>query len=159
MNKATVLLIATLTSLLLEARLPDLIPFRKGNLWGYSDSTKKIIIEPQYESVEFFEFGRAVVKKKGKFGVIDVSGRTVVSYFYKELEAGPISGYWKAMMLGNKCGIVDSNDKFCIPAIYDHIEWCGGLFVCSVSEGERKIMNLHHQEIARYSSSSTDQGL
>lgn len=58
-------------------------------------------------------------------------------------------------MLGNKCGIVDSNGKFCVPAIYDRIEWCGGNFICTGSEGERMIMNLHHQVIARYSASSS----
>lgn len=141
-----------------EARLPELIPFRKGNLWGYSDSTKEIIIEPQYEHAEFFEFGRAVVKKNGKFGVIDTHGKTIVSCFYRELKSAPISGYWKAIMFGSKCGIVDSNNKFCVPAIYDRIDWCGGAFICTCGEGERKIMNLHHEVIATYSAIASDAG-
>jgi len=33
----------------LSARLPDLIPYRKGNLWGYCDSTKKMIIPCQFQ--------------------------------------------------------------------------------------------------------------
>jgi hypothetical protein len=30
-------------------KLPDLIPYRSGKLWGYCDSNKKIIIKPKYE--------------------------------------------------------------------------------------------------------------
>jgi len=158
MKKVALVVLLLLSCFLLDARLPDLIPFRKGNLWGYSDSTKKTIIEPQYESAEFFAFGRAVVKKNGKFGVIDAQGKTVLRLVYKEIKAGPISGYWKAILLGDKCGIVDSNDKLCVPGIYDRIDWCGGEFICTGSDAERKIMNLHHQQVAVYSAASSDQG-
>jgi hypothetical protein len=30
-------------------KLPDLIPFRSGKLWGYCDSNKKVIIKPAYK--------------------------------------------------------------------------------------------------------------
>lgn len=67
-----------------EARLPDLIPYRKGNLWGYCDSTKKIVIEPQWYSVDWFEHGYARVWKNDSCGVINASGKYVVN---------PVHGY------------------------------------------------------------------
>jgi hypothetical protein len=66
----------------LSARLPDLIPYRKGDLWGYCDSTKKIIIEPEYERVEFFSGNTAVVRKHGKDGIIDKSGIAIVKFSF-----------------------------------------------------------------------------
>ncbi len=45
------------------AQMPDLIPYRKGNLWGYVDSNKVIKVKPTFASVEGFdELGRARVK-------------------------------------------------------------------------------------------------
>jgi len=37
--------------LILQAQLPELIPYRKGSLWGYADSTGKVIVEPQWKWV------------------------------------------------------------------------------------------------------------
>lgn len=57
---------------------PNLIPYRKGNKWGYCDKNKQIIINPQYQSAGFFVLinGRklAKVKKQGKYGFIDDKG-------------------------------------------------------------------------------------
>ncbi len=134
MNKAAVLFIAMLTSLLVEARLPDLIPFRKGNLWGYSDSTKKIIIEPQFESVVFFEFERAIVGKKGKFGVIDRDGKFVLQMLYKQLHSVNVSGYWSGCLFGSKLGLVDSTGRFTIPALYHYVQWANGDYVSAQTD-------------------------
>jgi hypothetical protein len=47
-------------------RLPDLIPYRKGNLWGYCDSTKRMVIEPRFERAFFFKNGVAIVRSQGE---------------------------------------------------------------------------------------------
>jgi hypothetical protein len=41
--------------LFLSAQYPKLIPYRNGNLWGYCDSAKKIIIPCKYDSVGMFQ--------------------------------------------------------------------------------------------------------
>ena len=38
-------------------KLPDLIPYRKGDKWGYADSTGKIIIQPIYNGVDTMHNG------------------------------------------------------------------------------------------------------
>jgi hypothetical protein len=58
----------------LSARLPDLIPYRKGNLWGYCDSTKKMIIEPKYDFAYDFSEGTAIVLYKNTKAIIDTAG-------------------------------------------------------------------------------------
>ena len=44
-----------------DADLPDLIPYRKGDKWGFCDKDKNIVIECKYEDVELFSNGCAQV--------------------------------------------------------------------------------------------------
>ena len=60
----------------------SLIPYRKGNLWGYADVDKKIVITPSYEEADFFSEGFAAVKKGGKYGYINKAGKLVIPYKY-----------------------------------------------------------------------------
>ncbi len=54
MKKIGTLLAFIFLQQIVFARLPDLIPFRTGKLWGFSDSTKKIIIPCRFSSVSLF---------------------------------------------------------------------------------------------------------
>jgi hypothetical protein len=53
-----------------SSKLPDLIPYRKGDKWGFclpaqaGDKDKKIIIPCNYNSVDFFNGGVAIVSKQ-----------------------------------------------------------------------------------------------
>ncbi len=60
----------------------SLIPYRKGDLWGYADADKKIIITPSYAEADFFSEGFAAVKKGGKYGYINKAGKLVIPYKY-----------------------------------------------------------------------------
>jgi serine/threonine protein kinase len=59
-----------------------LIPFRKGDKWGFSDVNKKIIIEPKYDFAQPFSEGLAAVKLNDKFGYIDKTGKEVIPLKY-----------------------------------------------------------------------------
>lgn len=59
-------------------KLPDLIPFRSGDKWGFSDSLKNIIIECDYDYVRKFSEGLAVVKKGERYFYIDAEGKIVI---------------------------------------------------------------------------------
>ncbi|MEY4925794.1 MAG: hypothetical protein RI894_230 [Bacteroidota bacterium] len=70
-----------------------LIPYRKGELWGYADITKKIVIAPEYTEANFFVEGHAIVrkimdingKKTGAYGVIDGKNKVVVPIKYYDI--------------------------------------------------------------------------
>jgi len=54
-----------------EEAIAMLIPYRKGDKWGYCDWNKKIVIPIQYDDVDFFREGLARVEINGKYGYID----------------------------------------------------------------------------------------
>jgi serine/threonine protein kinase len=64
----------------ISAQNPDetiesvLIPFRKGDKWGFSNKYKKLIIEAKYDDVESFSEGLARVTLNGKKFYIDKNG-------------------------------------------------------------------------------------
>lgn len=68
----------------LFAQEPDmtLIPYRKGDLWGYAAIDRSIVIKPEYEEANLFYEGFAVVKKGGKFGYINKEGKVVIPIKY-----------------------------------------------------------------------------
>jgi hypothetical protein len=85
MNSKTLILVLLLAfTLPVFAQEPDmsLIPYRKGNLWGYAGNDKSIIITPEYEEANLFYEGFAVVKKGGKYGYINKEGKVVIPIKY-----------------------------------------------------------------------------
>jgi hypothetical protein len=58
----------------------SLIPYRKGDLWGYATPDKTIIVNPEYEEANLFSEGFASVKKGGKFGYINREGKVVIPF-------------------------------------------------------------------------------
>lgn len=77
------LLFSSLLFISLEAfaqRLPALIPYRKGQLWGYADSTGTVRIPCEYQRAELFSNGSARVDREGKAGVINSKGNEVVPF-------------------------------------------------------------------------------
>ncbi len=78
-----ILFLAGATSVFAQKADMSLIPYRKGDLWGYASPDKSIIIKPEYEEAQRFYEGFAAVKKGGKFGYIDKEGKVVIPFkFY-----------------------------------------------------------------------------
>jgi WG containing repeat len=83
-------------NVLAQAGLPKLMPYRKGNLWGYCDSNKKIIIATQFDKPAFFEYydyctncghkkSIAVVSINNKEGLLSETGELLIPCKYDEL--------------------------------------------------------------------------
>ena len=58
----------------------SLIPFRQGNMWGYSSPDRSIVIKPAYDEANWFVSGYAVVKKGDKYGYINTAGKLVIPF-------------------------------------------------------------------------------
>lgn len=137
-----VLLMCALTfSLVLTARLPDLIPYRKGNLWGYSDSAKRIIIEPKYAWASFYKSGYAVVRMDSLCAVIDEEGNTVIPFGYKSIYPLSLRGYWIVSTNG-LAGVIDSTGKNILPPERKGIFEIGGGILAEQVGDTIALMNL-----------------
>lgn len=125
-----------------------LIPFRKGDKFGFSDVKKNIIIEPKYEEAEPFHNGMAKVKLNGKYGFIDQTGKVVIPFKYDQCDLliqpdlrtdlfiSKLIGSQQfkkfyaenenliSVKMGDKFGLIDKFDKEVIPVKYD-----GGLHI------------------------------
>jgi hypothetical protein len=56
-----------------------LVPFKKGELWGFANRSGKIIIPPKYTDVKHFDSnGLARVERNGYFGKIDSTGNEII---------------------------------------------------------------------------------
>ncbi len=80
--------------------IPELIPYRKGLFWGFSDIERNIIIECKYDRVSFFYKGKAIVYYKNNKLVIDSKGFEVIPSFNQETNRyGKLED--KHLILGN----------------------------------------------------------
>jgi hypothetical protein len=80
--KIIIILLFSIAQLQGMAQAPDntLVPYRQGEKWGYADGSRQIVIKPQYDDAAFFYEGFAAVKKSGKYGYINQSGKLVIPY-------------------------------------------------------------------------------
>ncbi len=56
----------------------SLIPYRKGDKWGYADAQKNVLITPKYNEAQWFSEGFAAVKIGSKWGYINKQGKLVI---------------------------------------------------------------------------------
>ena len=71
------------------------------------------IIDPEYDRAEAFSESMAVVRKDGKYGYIDVSGRLVIPVKYQD--AGAFSAGLAPVCLYGKYGYVDKSGEMVVP--------------------------------------------
>jgi len=90
-----------------ENKLPDLIPYRKGDKWGFCDKNKKIVVPCKYDLAHFFKEGLACVQVKGKYGFVNKEGKEVIPLKYDSAWYF-IEGF-ASVQLNGKWGIIDTN--------------------------------------------------
>ncbi len=77
----TTLIVCLVTSVAGFAQ--NLVPYRKGAAWGYSDRKGNLVIKPKYSYADFFTENRGLVGKEGRFGFIDRNGKVVIGLQYE----------------------------------------------------------------------------
>ena len=100
-----------------------LIPYRKGDKWGYADNKLKVVIAPEYDSAALFQGDIAIVKKNGKLGVINKAGASVLPLTYEKLAI--LNSKFICFQKGGKKGISDWAGNIIIPASYQQISVLG----------------------------------
>jgi serine/threonine protein kinase len=134
---------ASLTQRLVAA---SLIPYKKGELFGFCDADKKFVIEPKYDFVRPFSEGlaafsagwhkqfqneRLVTFTQGKWGVVDKTGNEIVPPKYDYI--GDFADGIAIVNIGleynkkgnaiasGKYGLIDRSGNEIVPPKYDHI--------------------------------------
>ena len=100
-------------------RLPNLIPYRKGDKWGFSNEFKKIKIPCTYASATpFFEGLARVSNEEEKYGFINKRGKVVIPLEYDW--AHSVNNGWIYVEKnlddwGNVGGFIDKTGKVVVP--------------------------------------------
>jgi WG containing repeat len=87
--------------------LPELIPYRVGNKWGYCDASKKIVLTPKYDEVRLFSGERAAVRTGIYWGYINKKGAVVIPIKYYSAS----DFYGKDLNSAKVCELVKQNPK------------------------------------------------
>ncbi len=136
MKKSTfffVLLFVLFDVFSINAQSNTYIPYRKGNLWGFCDENKKIIIEPSYDAVQecFNQKNRSedntffLVKNGKKWNVVNLEGEKILAnpidsifYILKPDLSLIYFGYYSK----NKVGVFNTDFEELTEAKFDKIE-------------------------------------
>jgi WG containing repeat len=86
----------------------------EGTRCGYIDRNGNTIIAPQFDWVDRFVAGRAVVGKAGKYGAIDETGRLVVAPAYDSMTS--FDRGLALVLVGDRLGVIDRNGEWVVPA-------------------------------------------
>lgn len=105
-----------------KAQLPSLIPYQSKGKFGYSDSTKKVIINPDYEKVYPFYNGMARVRKNRKFGFIDSTGEVIIPLKYAYAEDFCVGISKAGDSRREAFGINTQGEKVDLPEFYDRLK-------------------------------------
>ena len=128
----------------MEAKI---IPFRKGDLWGFSDPRGGIVLEPAYESAFLGLEGMGRIESNGLTGLVNADGKLLVSPKYNYI--GDYNcGLAVFSIGGGLSGYLDTLGVEVIPARYKFAaDFVNGRAI--VNDGqENKLIDKNGQEIA-----------
>ncbi|EAY24737.1 WG repeat-containing protein [Microscilla marina] len=114
-----ILLLSILHLSVSAQKLPKLIPYRKGDQWGFCNKNKKVIIPCVYTSASPFAEGLARVSNKERnFGFINSKGKVVIPFVYDwvhNVHDGWIYAEIQSPKWGNVGGFIDKQGKIVVP--------------------------------------------
>ncbi len=128
-----------------DLKLPDLIPYRKGDKWGYCDKNKNIVITPQYKQVQFVyhKTDRLVVNSNGLKGAIDLNGNKLIPFIYDNLSYYSEHNIYIARR--GLYGVINDHNEIIIPFNYDYLICSNDCISASYSPGD-----LHYEGLFNY---------
>lgn len=117
----------------------NLIPYRKGDKWGFANKNKTIIIEPIYKYVSFFKEGFAIVNYNGNYGFIKPNGEKLTKFKYKNVFA--FSEGLAAVQQNKLWGFIDTNGRIVITFKYHGVlEFANGFARIYETEAKSRLL-------------------
>ena len=97
-----------------------------GNLkYGAIDKTGKIVVPIEYDKMQAFSGGYAIVEKDGKYGFVDKSGKLAIPCIYDYVHSPFIDGravVQKGSYMGKK-GVIDGSGNIIVPIEYSYVAY------------------------------------
>ncbi|WP_420149476.1 WG repeat-containing protein [Spirosoma sp.] len=102
--------------------VPTLIPYRKGDKWGFCDENKNIVIPCHYNEAGVFREGLARVQQGGQWGFINLTGDLVIPCQYngaKSFSEGMALVEHQRGWDWYECGFINPAGELVIPYRYE----------------------------------------
>ena len=107
----------------------------KNSKWGFISGDGDLIINCQFDIVDDFEEGLALVKLNGKTGFIDLEGNIVIAPIYLKAQSF-LNGLAAVTLDGKHWGFIDKIGEMVVPFTYDNTSRGFREGLCSVSNGK-----------------------
>ncbi|HIP37532.1 MAG TPA: WG repeat-containing protein [Crocinitomix sp.] len=91
------------------AQTQSLIPYRKGDKWGYANLSLEVVLKPKYDEVGFFIDKICWVRKNKKYAFIDNTGKFLTPFKYDNIKRCSAAVFSVNIKDSSYC--VDSNLK------------------------------------------------
>lgn len=143
-----------LNQLPIEIRKPEKVNYAKnkqGYYYLYYVTSKKKVNTALYQSLEKLK-GNYLVMKNGLYGVIDLTGKTVIPCDYEKLEVWGDDGNGGVLLLAtqkNKKGILSEYGIMCTPLQYDEIYFPIGGYGLALSGDKKKLVNSRGRVVGK----------
>lgn len=118
-----------------------------GKYKGLLNSKGETILPNIYDGIYLFAYNRLLVKKNGKYGIIDKRGRILAEPKYEQMVDA--DEYTIGFILNNKVGYMDINcnvviePKYCIDSI-DNKFHDGLILVTELKDGSKYLYSIDH---------------
>jgi len=125
-----------------------LIPYKKGNYWGFSNIDGKILIAPQFDTVDFFNWENiSQVRKNKLIGYINKSGKILVPIEFNS--SYPAASPFFIVEKNKKFGIIDTLGKYHLALQFDSISQIDSRFFLVGLKGHFGVYGLKNNTIQR----------
>jgi Ca2+/Na+ antiporter len=146
-----------------DLNLPELIPYRKGDKWGYCDRNKNIVIPAVYNYVkEAIDDDLLIVNMNGLYGVIDNKGNKIIPFIYTSIINGSTNKTFIAKRENYKNGVIDDHNNVVIPLEYSSLIPWGKYYIAEkkiydntfkglLSSNGKVVINFIYTELSPFS--------
>ena len=101
-----------------------LIPFLKGDKYGYSDLDRKIIIDAVYDDAKSMEEGIGIVTIDGNIGAVNLAGEIIAEIKYQDVEIKKANNKnYLVVRLNRLYGLIDENGIEIIPCEFENVSF------------------------------------
>ena len=135
----------SITDKLIALNEPQLIPFRKGDKWGYCTADKNIVVDCVYDSTALFYEGTAVVSKNGKYGYINKLGEIIIDFQYDYADS--FSKSLAIIEKSKKKGVINKINQLIIVPIFDELYYRRDNYIHLKLDNNIGLMDINFKEI------------